>query len=84
MSVVARLQRLERAEGDRHARAVAERIAERHGLTVDVVWRMVEDIGRRVARWGIDGELKRMAVEYGWTEDEVRERYAEAVRECSE
>jgi hypothetical protein len=34
--------------------------------------------------WGIDGELKRMAVEYSWPDEELRERYDEAVRDCSE
>ncbi len=80
MSLAQRLQRLEVAEQERAVLGQAERIAERHGVGIDELLRLAQEIGARIERWGLDAELRRFARERGLTEDEARARY-EAARE---
>jgi hypothetical protein len=74
-----RLERLEQAEGERRVLRDAERLAERYGVGVDDVLREAGEIGQRVARWGVDAEVRRMAAEWGVSEDDVWARYSVAV-----
>lgn len=43
--------------------------------------RLTHEIAARVERWGIEGEHRRLAREYGISEEEVQRRYEEVVAE---
>ena len=82
MTARARLQRLERVEGERQVDEMVRRLAERHGLAPDEIRRHAEEMRDRIARWGIEGELRSMAEEYGWNEVEMHKQYAQSVLAC--
>jgi hypothetical protein len=81
LSVGQRLQRLEHVEYERQLYEYAERIAQKHGKAPDDVLRMMREIAARVERWGIEAEHRRLAHEYGISEEEVQQRYDEVVAE---
>ena len=78
MSLAQRLRRLEEAEWDQWMYREAERLAAQDGRSVDGVLRELEESGERIARWGIDAELRLIAQERGVSEDEVRADYEAA------
>ncbi len=81
MSLVQRLERLEAMKEGCAVYEVAERIAERHGVTPDEVLRRAEEIGTRIERWGLDAEMRRFARDHGLTEEQARARYKAALAE---
>jgi hypothetical protein len=81
MSVAQRLRKLEEQEYERRFYVLAERIASKYGKDLDEILRLMREIERRVARWGIEGEHRRLALEYGMTDEEVERRYHEIVAE---
>jgi HD-like signal output (HDOD) protein len=80
VSLAQRLQRLEIAEQERVVYELAERIAERNGVTPDEVLHLAQEIGERIERWGLDAELRRFVRDHGLTEEEARARI-DAARE---
>jgi len=67
-----RLRRLEAIEEEQAIIAHAQRLAERHGLDVEAVMEDVRETAQRVARYGHDAEIRRLAQEFGKTEEDIR------------
>ena len=61
----------------------AERIAEENGLELDQVLREAHEAGERILRNGLKAELRRLAQEFGMSEEEVRADYEAGRREYS-
>jgi hypothetical protein len=76
---VQRLRRAEEADRRRGLREVARRLAEAYKRDPEDVLRKLLETGERIARWGLDAELRRLANEHGINEDEVRARYERAL-----
>jgi hypothetical protein len=70
-----RLRRLEEAAWERRIRVEAERMAARSGVDPEVMFRQLTEIADRVARWGMDAEIRLLASELEWSEEETRARY---------
>ena len=81
MSLAQRISRLEDVEYERELRWRAERLAERYGLSVDDAVRRFREVIDRVARWGMEEELRRIARQHGKSEEEARADYERIVAE---
>lgn len=81
MSIAQRLQRLEHVDHERRLLEIAERIATRYGKDVDEVLHLMREIEKRIERWGIEGEHRRLAREHGLSIEEVERHYQEIVAE---
>ncbi len=77
---------IRRLEADEYERAMIElaRIAEEHGLELDQVVREAYEAGERVLRWGPQRELRRIAQEFGMSEEEVRADYEAQLEDCGQ
>ncbi|MCH8815963.1 MAG: hypothetical protein IH957_12900 [Chloroflexi bacterium] len=74
---------IRRLEADEYERAMIElaRIAEENGLELDQVVREAYEAGERILRNGLEAELRRLALEFGMSEEEVRADYEAGRRE---
>ena len=72
MSLGQRIARLEHVEEERELLRGAEWLAERYSLSLDEVLRSLRETSDRIDRWGLDAEVRRLAREWGKSEDEVR------------
>ena len=75
-------RRLETDEQKRATLIQAERFAEEHGLGIDDVLREAQEMEERIQRWGLQPELRRLAQEFGMSEEEVRADYEAGRKEC--
>ena len=75
MSLTQRLQRLETREQEREFLEMAERLAQEFGLAPDDVLRQLRETTERIARWGIDAELRRLARDHGRAVEDVHRHY---------
>jgi hypothetical protein len=82
VSRLQRVARLEAAQWEQSIMEIAERLAAEFELPLDEVLREARETGERIERWGIDEELRLFGQQHGIGEDEVRARYAEALRDC--
>jgi hypothetical protein len=74
-----RLDRLEQQEAQQRVLRNAERIADRYGVDPEDVLCQAGAIARRIERWGVEAEVRRLATTYGVSEDDVWERYSIAL-----
>ena len=75
------LELLKAGELERSNLIWAERIAEENGLELDQVLREAHEAGERILRNGLEAELRRLAQEFGMSEEEVRADYEEMQKE---
>ena len=76
-----RLRHLEEMMFDRWLLREAERMAKEHGLDTQVVFRQCKETVERVERWGWEAELRRLAREFGVSDEQVRADYEAALME---
>ena len=66
------LLRLQAIEDEQHLIDCVLRLADRYGLAPEEVMRETRETAARVARSGHDAEIRRMAQEFGTSEEEMR------------
>jgi hypothetical protein len=76
-----RLRRLEEAAWERRLRSEAERMAARMGVDAEAILRQFTEIADRIARGGMDAEIRHFADETGMSIEEARARYEDAYAE---
>ena len=79
MKLAQRLERLEAASTETFYRHWADRLAGEFGVPADQMFHRLLDIADRIERRGLDEELRRIASECGWTEEEAREHFDKAL-----
>ena len=79
MKLAQRLERLEIASTEAAYRRWAERLAGELGVPAERLARELIETAERIERWGLDEELRRTARERGWTEEESRQYFEEAL-----
>jgi hypothetical protein len=84
VSIANRLRRLEQAHEEEVLRKEAERLAEQYGIATDEVLHRLYEITERIARDGLDAEIRRFAGEAGISEEEARAAFETKRREMEE
>lgn len=75
MNLAHRLHRLEALEEERQVFDTAERLAVEYDVPLEDLLRQIRDTTARIARWGIDAELRLIARDMGRPEEAVRREY---------
>ena len=79
MSLAQRLERLETASTEAAYRRCADRLAGELGVPAEQLMHELIETDERIERWGLDEELRRIASERGWTEEDAREHFEDAL-----
>ena len=83
MSLAQRLDRLETASAEVAYRQLAERLAGELGVPAERLFSELIEMTERIERWGLDEELRLIARERGWTEEESQQYFEEALATAS-
>ncbi len=84
MKVTQRLERLEAATREAEYRRYAEQLAPEWGIPAEQLCQQFMEIADRIEREGLDAEVRLIARDCGWTEEEAWRRYEEALAEVPE
>jgi uncharacterized protein YukE len=76
-----RLRRLEAVEYEQQLLEQGRRLAETYSIDLDAAMRELRETSERVAKYGHDSEIRRLAQEYGKTEDEIRAQLDDIAKE---
>ena len=84
MKLTQRIERLEVATRETQYRRYAEQLSEEWGIPAERLFHQFMESADRIEREGLDAEVRHLAHECGWTEEEAWRRYEEALAEVRE